>query len=326
MSVAFVTGGTGFIGSHLVEELLRRGYDEVRCLVRTERKWLDGLPIKEIRGDLFDDSLIADAVQGVDFVYHNAGVTRAKGWDEFRRSNVDATVSLLRTVADVNPDVRRVLITSSLAAVGRCDGKVATEESPLRPVSMYGKSKARMEEEARAFQDDLPTVIIRPPSVYGPREADIYTFFKTLKNRICPVVGSVHKPVLSLVYVDDLVRGMVDAAESDETVGETYFVGSDEFYSWNEVKDAATSALGHGALTVSVPQTLVGVLGAVVEAASGLTGFYPPLNREKAREIVHACKMCSVDKARREIGYEQQVPLKEGVNKTIAWYKKEGWL
>lgn len=326
MPSAFVTGGTGFIGSHLVEELLRRGYDDVRCLVRTDRKWLADLPIEEIRGDLFDDALIAEAVSGVDYVYHNAGVTRAKSWAEFRRSNVDSTTRLLRRVADVNPGVRRVLITSSLAAVGRCNGRVATEESPLKPVSMYGRSKAEMETAAKEFSDDLPMVVVRPPSVYGPREADIYTFFKTLQRRICPVVGPVNRPVLSLVYVDDLVRGMVDAAESPEAAGETYFIGSEAHYSWNDVKEAGTRALGHGAVTVAVPQGFVGVVGAVVEAVSGLTGAYPPLNREKAREIVHACKMCSVSKAKRELGYEQQVPLQEGVSKTIAWYKQEGWL
>lgn len=326
MPSAFVTGGTGFIGSHLVEELLRRGYDDVRCLVRTERKWLDGLPVREIRGDIFDEPLLREAVSGVDYVFHNAGVTRAREWDTLLRSNVDAAVHVLRMIEEVNPNLKRVVVTSSLAAVGRCPGGVATEESPIQPVSDYGCSKALMEEQVRSFRARLPLVIVRPPSVYGPREADIYTFFKTLQKGLCPVVGSVHEPVLSLVHVHDLVRGIAEAAESPNTAGETYFVGSEEQYSWHDLKQAATDALGRRALTVAVPPALVGVVGAAVEAIAKLTGTYPPLNREKAREIRYACKMCSIEKAQRDFGYRQRVALDEGIRSTIAWYKQEGWL
>lgn len=325
MPSAFVTGGTGFIGSHLVEELLRREY-HVKCLVRTDLKWLVGLPVEEVRGNLFDEELIRTAVSGVDYVFHNAGVTRARDWESFRTSNVDAPISLLRTIKEVNPGLRRVVITSSLAAVGRCRTGVATEESPLRPVSMYGKSKAEMEEAVRSRFADLPTVIIRPPSVYGPREADIFTFFQTIQKHVCPVIGPVDTPALSLVHVDDLVRGMVDAAEAPNTAGQTYFLGSDTFYAWTEIKAAATHALGTRALTVAVPPILVGAVGAAVELVSRITGSYPPLNREKAREIRHACKMCSIEKARREFGYRPRVLLHDGIRSTIAWYKAQGWL
>jgi nucleoside-diphosphate-sugar epimerase len=326
MKSAFVTGGTGFIGSHLVEELLQRGYDEVRCLIRTQPRWLEGLPIRPVRGDLYDDARIEDAVRDVDVVYHNAGVTRARSWEAFRQSNVEATLRLMDIVARVNPTVERVVVTSSLAAVGRCSSGIADESSPLEPVSHYGRSKADMEQALSAYQDRVPVVIVRPSAVYGPREADIYTFFKTLSKGICPVVGDVRGPALSLVHVADLVRGMVDAAEAEGTAGETYFLGSDAFYSWHQVKQAATSALDRSALTISVPPVLLGVVGAAVEAGARLTGAYPPLNREKAREIRYTCKMCSIDKARSHFGYRTLTSLRDGVAETIAWYRNEGWL
>jgi nucleoside-diphosphate-sugar epimerase len=324
--IAFITGGTGFIGSHLVEELQRRGYAEVRCLVRDQLKWLDGLDIVPVRGNLSDENAIREGVRGVDYVFHVAGVTRTPDWSVFEAGNITATLDLLRIVKEVNPTVQKVLVTSSLAAVGPCASGVADETTPLNPISGYGRSKAEMEKALVPFFDDLPLVVIRPPAVYGPREADIFTFFKTVNSRICPMVGSGKEPEMSLVHVRDLVRGMIDAAESDATAGETYFLGSEAFYSWREIKEATTAALGKKALTILIPPALVGTIGAVVEGISKLTGQYPPLNREKAREILETCKMCAVDKAQRDFDYGQQVPLEAGIRETIAWYRAEGWL
>ena len=330
---AFVTGGTGFIGSHLVEALRQRGYGEVRCLVRTRLKWLDGLDIVPVRGAMDDLDRLREAVHGVDYVYHIAGVTRGQRWEVFEQGNVIAPLTLLRVIKEVNPTIKKVLITSSLAAVGLAEERIADEETPLNPLTLYGRSKAAMERALAAPAEDgivylkgLPVVVIRPPAVYGPREADIYTFFKTVNTGLCPMIGSGTEPELSLVHVRDLVRGMIDAAESDATTGQTYFLGSNEAYSWRQIKAATTAALGKKALTVPVPRALVGVVGAAVEGISKLFGKYPPLNREKAREILDAAKICSSEKAHRHFGYRQAVSLEEGVRETIAWYKAQGWL
>lgn len=333
MRKAFVTGGTGFIGSHLVEALLERGYSEVRCLVRTKRKWLEGLDIVPVRGDLTDVEALREAVRDVDYVYHLAGVTRSLDWSVFERANVTAPLTLLRLVKAVNPTVKKVLITSSLAAVGASSTPIADEETPLAPISQYGRSKAEMEHALAAPVDGgnsclskLPIVIIRPPAVYGPREADIFTFFKAVNTGLCPMIGSGEAPELSLVHVRDLVRGMIAAAEAEVTTGETYFLGSDVYYSWRQIKEATTAALGKKALVLTIPPALVGSVGAAVEIVSKLFGKYPPLNREKAREILEATKMCSNEKARRDFGYRQEVALEDGIRETVAWYRQEGWL
>jgi len=329
---AFVTGGTGFVGSHLVEELLRHGM-EVRCLVRSDPKWLADLDVTYVRGDLSDVETLWTALDGVTHVYHVAGITRAPSWAPFYEVNVKGTLNLLGAVKHAVPDVERVLITSSLAAVGRCDADVATEASPLRPVSRYGRSKAQMEEAlwedhdmTESYGEALPLTVVRPSAVYGPRDRDILDFFQAVKRHVCPIVGGGTDPTLSLVHGRDLARGIVAASLSPTAKGETYLLGSDRPYAWNEVKQAATDALNTWALTLPVPDALVDTVGAVVEAWGALTGTYPPLNREKAREIRYACTACTIDKAQAHFDYAPRIPLDEGVAETIEWYKAKGWL
>ena len=327
----FVTGGTGFIGSHLVEALLARGNCEVRCLIRTNPKWLAGLDILPVHGTLFDTDLVRAALHDVDYVFHIGGVTRARTWEAFNRENVEATQQLLRCIHHANPTLSKVVLASSLAAVGPTQSGMADESAPLRPVTRYGRSKADMEQslripdsEGRVFQRELPVVVVRPPAVYGPRERDILTFFKSVNSGICPIVRGIGG--LSLVHVRDLVRGILQAAMCEITSGETYFIGSNEVYSWEHLYQAVTSVLGRRALKVFVPRRLVRPIGALSELAGMVVGTYPPLNREKAREILWATKICSSAKARRDFGYRQDVSLMEGMRATLAWYRQTGML
>ena len=331
--IAFVTGGTGFVGSHLVEELLRRGVGEVRCMVRSDPKWLSDLDVEYVHGDLSDVEALWTALDGVTHVYHTAGITRAPTWDPFHEVNVEGTLNLMGAIKHAAPNLERVLVTSSLAAVGRCASGVATEEAPLRPVSRYGKSKAQMEKALReahdmteSYWDALPITVVRPSAVYGPRDRDILDFFRAVQRHICPVVGGGDAPSLSLVHARDLATGMVDAACTPGTAGETYLLGGPRPYAWNEVKEAATDALDTWAMTVPIPGPLISAVGAAAEAWGALTGSYPPLNREKAREIRYACTACAHDKATRDFDYQPSIALEDGVPATIDWYQSKGWL
>ena len=327
-SVAFVSGGTGFVGSHLVEALLARGVGEVRCLVRQDPKWLAGLPVTLVRGDLFSGEALREALVGAEAVYHVAGLTRAATQAELDRANADGTRSLLLAIRDAAPGVRDLVVTSSLEAMG--PNRVAPDGTPVpateadvpRPVSMYGRSKAAMERIVRDEFADLRPVIVRPPAVYGPREADIFEMIRGASRGLFPVVGDGQARRLSLVHVRDLVQGMIGAGS---TPGETYFVGSARGYAWNEIHAAVQAALGRRVLRLPVPGAVVGAAGRVSEWVGGLRGTVPPLTRDRAEAARHAWA-CSVERAAERFGYAPRVGLAEGMAETVAWYRNEGWL
>jgi len=323
----FVTGGTGFVGSHLVEELLQSG-DEVTCLVRNDHKWLGGLDVRIVQGELSDKDLLRENLVDVDYVYHVAALTRGDSWSDFQRANIDGTTALVEAAAVTNSKIKKVLLTSSLAVVGDSTKEIATESSSLSPISKYGRSKVEMETKASQLCEELgvPYVIVRPPSVYGPRERDIFTFFKTAQRGVGPFIGSGDEPEISLVYVKDLVRGMIASAESTATAGKIYFLGGREAHSWKEVISATEAALGRRVRPLAIPQGLVQPIGGISELVGRFTEAYPPLNREKAKEILRACKMCSSDRAAKDFDYNPPTDILSGIRSTIAWYRQEGWL
>jgi dihydroflavonol-4-reductase len=322
-SSVFVTGGTGFVGSHLVEALLKSGATDVRCLVRKDEKWLKGLPVTLIEGTLQDKEALQKGLDGVNYVFHVAALTRSTKWDDFYLANVQGTEVLLE-LASHQPTIQRAVLVSSLAAIGISSDKIADETTPFAPVSMYGKSKAEMERVVSTFS--LPWTIVRPPAVYGPRETDIFTFFKTISSGVCPIVGSATIPALSLVHVSDLVVGMAQAAVHPLSLGKTFFLGGPHQYSWGEIRNAAATALARRVLTIPIPKSVVPMVGAVSEGVGKVFGFYPPLNREKAREIVSATIMCDSSLAASTFNYNPQMDLARGITETIHWYKNAKWL
>jgi dihydroflavonol-4-reductase len=320
---AFVTGGTGFVGSHLVEELLERGA-EVRALVRSSPRWLANLPVEVVSPDLGDPAALREALRDTDTLFHVGALTRAPAEAALLEANVEDARRVLDAAAGAG--VARVLVTSSQAAAGPSNGAPLDEFAPMRPLSAYGRSKAAMERMVRDHVLGDRTVIVRPPSVYGPREVDIHTIIRTAAHqRIFPVVGDARAPSLSLVYVSDLVRGMADAVSSEAAAGGTFFLTGPRDYSWDEVRKAVAAALGHAVLRVPVPRALVAPAGALAEGFGRLFGRYPPLNRDKAREA-RAEWRASSDHARETFGYDPLVELDEGMRQTVDWYREHGWI
>jgi len=324
---ALVTGGTGFIGSHLTEALIRKGV-QVRCLLRktSDLKWLKGLPIEFVHGDCNDKTSLEKAVRDVDWVFHLAGVTKAIKEETYFEVNGLGTENLIRACLENNPRLQKFIYISSQAAAGPSrNGCNKKESDPCEPVSLYGRSKRVGEEFVLTHAHELPVLILRPPAVYGPREKDIFVFFKCLSRRIklCPIGPDRH---LSLCYVQDIVQGILLAVESQTKSGEIFFLSDGNDYRMEEIGDICAQAMGITALRIRVPKGMILGIACFSEYLSKFFRRLSPFNKDKAEEIIQKDWVCDITKAKTLLGFEPRVLLAEGAKLTFKWYKKEKWL
>jgi nucleoside-diphosphate-sugar epimerase len=327
--IAVVTGSTGFIGSHLVDALLARG-DTVRALVRPETP-LDRrdprIPCWE--ADLLDDRSVRSAGiwDGATHVFHLAGITKGRTLAEFRAGNVFPTVNLLAALAAREMPRPRVVLLSSQAAAG----PAKSAEAPVRetdrpvPVEAYGRSKLQGEQAAIRYGDSLPITVVRPAAVYGPRDRD---FLRVFRQALRPVAlhAAPQRQLFSLVFVSDLVRALLLAAESEAAAGQTYFVGGDRPVSWRELYDAIAAAGGSSPRQLQVPLAAVRAAARGGDLLSVITGRATLLNHNKAALARQRFWLCDSSAAREQLGWFPVVPLQEGVRETYLSYLQAGWL
>ena len=327
-TLALVTGAPGFVGGHLVRELLARG-DRVRCLVRREGipEALAGLDVEIVAGDLTRPSTLADAVDGVDEVYHLAARLTAMRERDMLETNVRGTRNLLEAVARSDRLVRFVHC-SSLAVAGPCraDGLPVVESTPPAPVTWYGRSKALAERAVLTFAAaGMPVTIVRPPVVYGPRDRGLLSVFQSVARGLRPVLGRRPKSY-SWVYGPDLARALVVLGRHPSTVGRTYFAGHDVASPMEEFLAAAADALGRRTVRVRVPESTVALLASASDLLAQATGAPGMLTRDKVNELRPAAWVCSSEAAARDAGWRATTPLSVGVGATARWYREHGWL
>ncbi len=323
-----VTGGTGFLGSHLVDRMLEQGH-QVRTLVRksSNLRWLEGKNVEFVEGDIRDAASLEPFIRDADIVYHIAGVVKARDREGYFAGNVGATENMLDAARRFAPNLRRFLYVSSQTAAGPSpsfDRPVREDDTP-RPITTYGESKIAAENAVRAAGDTLPWTIVRPPAMYGPRDTEIFIYFQAISRGLNSMIGFDDKR-LSLLHSDDLVHGMILAAEAENSVGQTYFISSEEFYSWPQVGNITAKALGKRVFTIRLPHALVYTVAAFAQGFAALQHKPATLNLEKARDITQRYWTCDISKARAELGYQPRVSIEEGIRGTAEWYRAQKWL
>jgi dihydroflavonol-4-reductase len=327
-----VTGGTGFVGSHVVELLLERGY-EVNCLVLPGegRLWLESLPSGErlrfFEGSVTDRASLIPFLEGCCAIVNIAGLTRA--WDEegFMAVNRDGAVNLVEAALSLGEGPRHIVSMSSQAAMGPCaEGRCSDEDDPLSPLTPYGRSKAALEAALRPYDEAarMRCTFIRAPGVYGPRDRDFFQYFKLVSHGLRVIVGD--RNVMSLVYVKTLAQAIVSCVLNPAAYGQAFFVADSGEYDWDEFSSMIEAGLGKKTLRIQVPQ---GIVNAVAFLSEGMKPFMrkPPLiDKHKILEMRQHRWVLSTSKAERLLGFKPVALTAEALAATGRWYQEHGWL
>jgi len=322
-----VTGGTGFVGSHLVERLVAEGW-RVRCLVRRTSS-LQYLPAGQVElayGEAARNLGLREAVEGVDLVFHVAGVTKAKHPSQYHLGNTQGTANLLRALEDSGRPGARFVHVSSLAAIGPSpDGTPLTEDVPPRPLTHYGRSKLEAERLLERSPLRANSIIVRPPVVYGPRDTDVLKIFQTVRRGLLLRIG-LQESYVSIVHVQDLVDGLLAAARSPQGDARPYFIANPEPVTWDQFAGVAAEVMQRRLITIPVPPPVAWAVGLLAEAGSRFARKPSIVSREKIREARCRYWTCDASRARLELGFTAKKNLRQGVAETLEWYKIVGWL
>ncbi len=332
----FVTGGTGFVGSHLVAALLARG-DDVVCLARDPTK-LDRLfsgtaKPRVVLGDLANREALLKGVRGTDLIFHVAGLIAARSGAEFFAANAEGTRLVAEAAVAVAPLLKRFVYVSSIAAAGPSRrGEPLIEGAVPRPLTMYGRSKLAGEEALAAF--GFPWTVIRPPVVYGPRDTEMFRIFRLAALGLAAVFGDGTQE-LSFIYVEDLVHALLRAAEtgSPHTM---YFAAHPQVVTsrslvtavYRAVRSAGPTAPKEGSTPFILPIPGPLARGALwfTEKAAGALGRTTLLTVDKANEFLAEAWVCSPTALQRDTGWQPEWDLARGLPRTATWYRENGWL
>lgn len=328
-----VVGAGGFAGGFLVEEGLNRGY-EVWAGVRasTSRKYLTDPRIKFLELDFDDYDKLKEALSKApvegrwDWIVYNLGATKCLSFSDFSKINYEYLRLFTDALNATDKVPGKLLYMSSLSALGPGDEKEYTpftEKMIPHPNTRYGASKLKA--EMHLAMSGVPYIIFRATGIYGPRDKDYFLMFEAIKKGVDFSVGY-KKQLLSFIYVEDLARAVYDALEK-APVGETYNVAEPRTYTQKEFRDIASKAVGKKHVVgIAMPLWGVKIVSAIAEKW-GVARMKPStLNRDKFNIMKQRNWAVDITKARESFGFSPKVDLREGVEKAVAWYKKEGWL
>ena len=327
-----ITGASGFIGSFIVEEALKQGFETWAAVRKSSsRAFLTDERIHFIELNLSSKTQLIEQLRPhqFDYVVHAAGVTKCLNKADFRHINTEGTRNLVDALLDLQMPLKRFVFLSSLSVFGAIKEQLPydeiREDDTPKPNTEYGRSKLEAERYIDSIGSRLPYTILRPTGVYGPREKDYFMMAKSIKQHIDFAVGYQRQDI-TFVYVTDVVQAVFLALEKGET-GRKYFLSDGQVYQSTTFSDLIHEELGRPWwLRITAPVWVLRVVTFFGEYIGHMTGKVTALNNDKYNILRQRNWRCDIEPARRELGFEPKVQLKEGVKTTIQWYKDHTWL
>lgn len=316
---ALITGATGFIGGHLAAYLTDLGWD-ITCWCRPESRThsLENLNVSLIRGRLEDTALLEQTVATQDYIFHLAARIHSAPRETYEQVNHVFTRNLVQAACTVFPPVRRFVYVSSIAAAGPCQtGQIKREEDDTPPVTEYGRTKLRGEEAVREAGDQLTFTIIRPPNVYGPGQTESELLIRLIRRRIVPILRS-RTPSTTLIYVKDLVQGIVLAALSEQAQQQTYFLTDGNIYSWRHILFTVKNIVLERTWYFPLPESAILLAAGIFDGLKRLRVLRSFFGRRAWKSMTHTPWLFSADKARSQLQFTPRYDLEQGLRETIA--------
>lgn len=319
-----LTGGTGFVGSHVAHALLAAGY-RVRALARRPEApgWLKGTRAELVKGDVRDAATLPALVEGASAVVHVAGKTSARNEAEYMAANAAGSANVAAAVRKSAPDAHVVLVSSQAAGGPSSNGAPVRAADPPHPVSSYGRSKLAGEEAVRN-EPGLAFTILRPSAVYGPRETAIRDLFVAASRGFVPVLAGGTRRI-QMVYAGDAARAVLGALERGGR-SETFFVAHPEVLEYRGIAETLATLPSRRPWLVPVPAAAIRTAGFLAGVFSTFGKGPPVFNAEKANELLQRAWICDVSDAQVALGQPFRTTLAVGARLTWEWYLERGWI
>lgn len=323
----FITGATGFIGYNLAKSMIKKGY-QVKALVRSPDKAdkLKELKIEIVKGDLSDKGLLTNAISDAEAVFHLAGTLGGFGIpnEVYFKTHVLGTRNILDVCWNL-PNLKQFIFCSTIGVLGPCKDRPFSEKQVYNPTNVYERTKTEAEKlVVDAVKQGLPTTVVRPGLVYGPYDLHVLQMFKAIRNKRFFLIGK-GKNTIHPVYIEDLIQGFLLTLNNPKAIGQIYNIAGEKTVESRHFFQVIADNIGAKLPKYRIPIWVAGLVLYPLIFSAKIFRFQPILTKSRLRFFINN-RGCSIDKAKRKLGYQPKFSLEQGIKLTAQFYKEKDYL